>query len=300
MHRWIAFTFELTYLGSWFEGGEGANDDAVGAAIGDVAIGDEDHEEGRGREFRGVEFGGKGGKRARPFVNEGGTAQFDFDEAESPIAEMDDGIAFKAALVAVVADGAVKGIGIGSQITDGEGFKKEPERGKVTKEVGRGEAQCGGCDGGVSKMAGVGGADGRFRTEIGTPGGEVLDDEQFAEGGKVVQDGVLGEGIGLVGGNIVANDRGGGLGSLQTGEAAEKTPRGVGIAGDSVNAGHVGGNDGIEVVWGVGQGATAGHLHCGGPASPAEGERNAVEVGARRCPGGVRPGKEVGQGNGSG
>lgn len=63
---------------SWFECGEGANDDAVGAAVGDVAIGDEDQEEGRCREFGGGEFGGKGGKRAPPFVNEGGTAHFDF------------------------------------------------------------------------------------------------------------------------------------------------------------------------------------------------------------------------------
>jgi hypothetical protein len=30
---------------SWFEGGEGAHDDAVGAAVGDVAIGNEEHEE---------------------------------------------------------------------------------------------------------------------------------------------------------------------------------------------------------------------------------------------------------------
>lgn len=49
---------------------------------------------------------------------------------------MDDGIAFKAALVAVVADGAVKGIGIGAQVADGEIFKKEPEGGEVAKKVG--------------------------------------------------------------------------------------------------------------------------------------------------------------------
>ena len=30
---------------SWFESGEKANDDSIGAAVGKVAIGDEDHEE---------------------------------------------------------------------------------------------------------------------------------------------------------------------------------------------------------------------------------------------------------------
>lgn len=285
---------------SRLKSGEGANDDSIGTAVGDVAIGNKHHEEGRRRKFGGVEFGCKGRERAHPFFNEGSTTQLDFDETESPIAEVYDGIAFKSALVAVVPNGAVKSIGIGAQIADGQSLEKQPKRGEIPKEVGGSETQSCGSDGGVAKMASVRGAHGGFGAKIWTPGGEVLDDKQLAKSGKIVQDGVLGEGIGLVGGNVVADDGGGGLGALQSGEATEKASRRVGIAGDSVNAGHVGGNDGIEVVWGVGQGATAGHLHCGGPASPAEGERNAVEVGARRCPGGVRPGKEVGQGNGSG
>lgn len=41
-----------------FECGEGAHDDSVGAAVGDVATCNEDHEEGWFREFRGGGFGG--------------------------------------------------------------------------------------------------------------------------------------------------------------------------------------------------------------------------------------------------
>ena len=43
---------------------------------------------------------------------------------------MHDGIAFKAALVAVVADGTVEGIGIGAQVTDGQGFEKDTDVGR--------------------------------------------------------------------------------------------------------------------------------------------------------------------------
>ena len=117
---------------------------------------------------------------------------------------MDDGIAFQSLLVTVVVDFAVECVRIHPKVAHAKGFKQESECLEVIYQIVRTDTERCRRNGGVDKIAGVGGADGCFGANVQIPGAHVLDDKNFLQCHQVGMQRVDGNLVLLVDCDVVA------------------------------------------------------------------------------------------------
>lgn len=195
---------------------------------------------------------------------------------------MDDGIALRSVVVAVVVDSSAEGLGVDPQVADAEVLEDEPHGVEVADEVFGAEAERGGRDGGVHEVARVRRPDGRLGAQVGIPRRRVFDDEDLLERVDVVVERQDVERSDVVPEDVLADLLELGLRADVAGVGAQEKPRPFGTAFFPVHARDVGFGHGFAVVERLLQrdfGAETDRL---GPAAAAGQEREFVQVGVGR------------------
>ena len=221
--------------------------DSVVAAVGEVANGRDDREEGRLPHLARVDDASELLQRGRALVDQFLPAKFQLDESVAAVSEMDDGVALQPVRVPVVEYGPVQGLCVYAEVADGHRLENESERGKVVHQVGRSEPKCRGRYGRIDEIPGVACPHGRLASEIGAPCRHVLDREDSLQGVEVGANRRLAEPARLVGGEIGAYRGCRGLRSLEPRIGAYEAPCPVFVAVHAVGAGDVAPDNGVKI-----------------------------------------------------